>query len=71
MIDFLVLFNGSESRRIATRCRRVANSLKAAGRRYTRFAPFGFTEIRAMTFRGLELLRAAESPEADPAVHPA
>ena len=42
VIDFLVLFNGSESRRIATRCRRVANSLKAAGRRYTRFAPFGF-----------------------------
>ena len=32
---------------------------------------FGNTEIRAMTFRGLELLRAAESPEADPAVHPA
>ena len=42
LIDLIVLFNASRSRQIATRCRRVANSLKAAGRRYTRFAPFGF-----------------------------
>jgi hypothetical protein len=122
VIDVLVLFNGSESRRIATRCRQVADSLRAEGRRYTRFAPFGFkweergrftvlvpepieqrlciqaaemrlqgyswhqirryfayewrvrnrkgnqfgfTEIRKLTFRGLELLRAAESPHVD------
>ena len=31
---------------------------------------FGYTEIREMTFRGLELLRAAGSFEADPAVRP-
>jgi DNA invertase Pin-like site-specific DNA recombinase len=128
VIDFLVSFNGSESRRIATRCRQVADSLKAEGRRYTRFAPFGFrwekrgrytvlvpepieqrlcikaaemrlqgyswhqirryfayewrvrnrvgnqfgyAEIREMTFRGLELLRAAGSLERDPADRPA
>ena len=32
---------------------------------------FGYSEIRKLTFRGLELLRAAGSPEADPAVRPA
>jgi hypothetical protein len=32
---------------------------------------FGYTEIREMTFRGLELLRAAGSLEADPTVRPA
>jgi hypothetical protein len=32
---------------------------------------FGYAEVRELTFRGLELLRAARSLEADQAVHPA
>ena len=32
---------------------------------------FGYTEIRELTFRGLELLQAAESLEADPGARPA
>jgi DNA invertase Pin-like site-specific DNA recombinase len=123
-IDLLVLLYASVSRRIATRCKAVSGSLRAEGRRNTRFAPYGFkwekrgqytflvpepneqrlciqaaqmrlqgysghqirryfvyewrvknragnqfgyTEIRELTFRGLELLRAAGSLEADPA----
>jgi DNA invertase Pin-like site-specific DNA recombinase len=128
LIDLIVLFNASRSRRIATRCRAVSDRLKAEGRRNSRFAPFGFkwerrgrhsfqvpepneqrlciqaaqmrlegfswhqirryfayewrvqnrkgnqfgyTEIRELTFRGLELLQAAGSLGADPAVQPA
>jgi DNA invertase Pin-like site-specific DNA recombinase len=42
VLDFLALFSESRSRRTAARCRRVFGSLKAEGRRNTRFAPFGF-----------------------------
>ncbi len=42
LIELLLLFNSSRSRRIAARCRQVSDSLKAEGRRNTRFAPFGF-----------------------------
>ena len=116
------------SRRVATRCKAVSRSLRAEGRRNTRFAPYGFkwerrgqfwflapepneqrlciqaaqmrlkgyswhqirryfayewkvrnrrgnqfgyTEIRELTFRGLELLREAGSLEVDPAARPA
>ena len=128
VIDFLVLWNASTSRRISQRCREVSYALKVQGRRNTRFAPFGFkwekrgqfrflapepneqllciqaatmrlegyswhqirrhfayewkvrnrvgnpfgyTEIREMTFWGLELLQAAGSLEADQDVRPA
>jgi DNA invertase Pin-like site-specific DNA recombinase len=124
LIDLLVLFNASRSRRIAARCRAVSDRLKAEGRRNSRYAPygsrwekrgglsyqvpdpdeqrlcikaaemrlegfswhqvrryfayewqvrnrksnpFGYTEIRELTFRGLELLRDAGAQEADPA----
>jgi DNA invertase Pin-like site-specific DNA recombinase len=118
VIDTLVLFTRSTSRRISQRCREVSYDLKVQGRRNTRFArygfrwekrgefwflapepdeqrlciqaaemrlegyswhqirrhfayerkvknrvgnQFGYTEIRELTFRGLELLRAAGS----------
>ena len=41
VIDLLVLFNASKSRRIGTRCKVVSDRLEAEGRRNTRFAPFG------------------------------
>ena len=41
VIDLLVLFNASKSRRIGTRCKVVSNRLQAEGRRNTRFAPYG------------------------------
>src|SRR5262249_14878996 len=41
LIDLLVLFNASRSRRIATRCRAVSDRLKAAGRRNSRYAAYG------------------------------
>jgi DNA invertase Pin-like site-specific DNA recombinase len=127
LIDLLVLFNASRSRRIATRCRAVSDRLKAEGRRNSRFAPFGFkwerrgqfwflapepneqplciqaakmrlegyswhqirryfayewkvrnrrgnqfgyTEIREMTFRGLELLKADGSLDGESSPSP-
>jgi DNA invertase Pin-like site-specific DNA recombinase len=42
LIDLLVLFNASRSRRIAARCRAVSDRLKAEGRRNSRYAPYGF-----------------------------
>jgi DNA invertase Pin-like site-specific DNA recombinase len=59
LIDLIVLFNASRSRRIATRCRAVSDRLKAEGRRNSRFAPFGFKWER----RGRHFFQVADPDE--------
>jgi DNA invertase Pin-like site-specific DNA recombinase len=42
VLDLLAMFGETRSRVAAARCREVFDSLKAQGRRNTRFAPYGF-----------------------------